>query len=57
MNLLTVKRPKSEKNDPDEKIELYDVLGVMKPTFKIKENDKLLLMGAQEAIDKLINTN
>ncbi len=57
MNLLTIKRPKVEKNDTEEEIKVYEVLGVIKPNFKIKEGDKLLLMGAQEAIDKLINTN
>ncbi len=57
MNLLTIKRPKIKETDTEEEVELYDVLGVIKPSFKIKEGDKLLLMGAQEAIDKLINTN
>ncbi len=57
LNLLTIKRPKIEENNTEEKVELYDVLGVLKPSFKIKAGDKLLLMGSQEAIDKLINTN
>tara|TARA_R110002096_G_scaffold28336_2_gene85870 strand:- start:8125 stop:8820 length:696 start_codon:yes stop_codon:yes gene_type:complete len=57
LNLLTIKRPKIKESDTEEEVKLYDVLGVIEPSFKIKEGDKLLLMGAQEAIDKLINTN
>ena len=57
LNLLTIKRPKIKESDTEEEVKLYVVLGVIEPSFKIKEGDKLLLMGAQEAIDKLINTN
>ncbi|MDX1639241.1 MAG: TrkA C-terminal domain-containing protein, partial [Balneolaceae bacterium] len=58
VNLLTIKRPQKAqfKVADDEKMG-YKVLGVVEPTIRIQENDKLVLMGKQEDIDKLIETN
>lgn len=58
VNLLTIKRPRQI----DIEIEgshkkSFEVMGVIEPTLKIREHDKLVLMGKQEDIDKLLETN
>lgn len=58
VNLLTIKRP----TDGEIAVEgaekkSYEVLGIVEPNAKIREGDKLVLMGKQESIDKLIETN
>lgn len=58
VNLLTIKRP----NELDIEVEgaeqqPVEVLGVIEPDVKIQENDKLVLMGHRDDIDKLLETN
>ncbi len=58
VNLLTIKRPrKSEIEIDGSSKQSFEVLGVIEPSTKIRENDKLVLMGNQEDIDKLLQTN
>ena len=58
VNLLTIKRPKTVDFEVDgaEK-KPFEVLGVVEPGTKIREGDRLVLMGKQEDIDKLLETN
>lgn len=58
VNLLTIKRPKDVDIEVEgsEKKQL-EVLGVIEPDTQIRQNDKLVLMGRQEDIDKLLETN
>ena len=59
VNLLTIKRPKQKKislQDEEEK-ENVEVLGVLKAATKIRSGDRLVVMGSQDNINKLISTN
>jgi len=66
VNLLTIKRPKTrnvenkqngEKERNSDFDGSYEILGILGPKTEIKEFDKLVLMGTQEAIDRLLDTN
>ncbi|MCW9707420.1 potassium channel family protein [Fodinibius salsisoli] len=61
VNLLTIKRPKKQKlsfedDEEQEKVKM-EVLGVLNGQTKIRPNDRLVIMGTQENINKLIETN
>lgn len=58
VNLLTIKRPVPR----DIEIEgvgkdSFEVLGVIEPDVKIRKNDKLVIMGHRDDIEKLLETN
>ncbi len=58
VNLLTIKRPRDgEITVEGSEKKSYEVLGIVEPNAKIRKGDKLVLMGKQESIDKLIETN
>lgn len=58
VNLLTIKRPrKSELELGGEPTEEMEILGVLEPSTKIRPNDRLVVMGRHEDINKLIDTN
>lgn len=58
VNLLTIKRPRKVDIEVEgAKKESFEVLGVIEPDIQIRENDKLVLMGNQENIDKLLEVN
>ena len=56
VNVMTIKRL----SETDKKIglpERYEPLGILEASTKIKEGDRLLLMGKKENVDKLLDTN
>lgn len=66
LNVLTIKRPEEEVDeltpgksefDRTEEDSDYEVLGVLNADTEIKHGDKLLLLGSEEAVDKLLETN
>lgn len=58
VNLLTIKRARKSKVEVQgAQGEEIEILGVLEPTTKIKANDRLVLMGRHEDINKLIDTN
>lgn len=58
VNLLTVKRPKKADIEVEgSEKKSFEVLGIIEPDTKIREGDRLVLMGQQEDIDKLLETN
>ena len=61
MSLITIKRQHKKQNS-DSIYEMdtgfyYDVLGVLDPTTMIRKTDRLIIMGSQESLDKLMSTN
>jgi trk system potassium uptake protein TrkA len=59
VNLLTIKRPGKKEvrlKDQEEK-EKMEVLGVLNGQTKIRRNDRLVIMGSHENINKFIDTN
>lgn len=57
-NLLTIKRPKkSEVELEGAESEEVEILGVLEPSTKIRPDDRLVIMGKHEDINKLIDTN
>ncbi|HMB98983.1 MAG TPA: TrkA family potassium uptake protein [Balneolaceae bacterium] len=56
LNVITIKRLKSnEKSDADEKI--YEVLGIVTGTTRVKKGDHFLLVGSEDNMDKMMETN
>lgn len=56
LNLITIKRL----SETDQKIglpEQYEPIGILKGSTEIKKGDQLLLVGAKEDVDKLLDTN
>ncbi|MDR8391811.1 TrkA family potassium uptake protein [Aliifodinibius sp. S!AR15-10] len=58
VNLLTIKRPIEKLIQVEGATKKsFEVLGVIEPDMKIRKDDKLVLMGKQDDIDKLLNIN
>lgn len=61
MSLITIKRKQQKSEDNtlyySGKDYSYDVLGVLDPLTMIRKTDRLIIMGSQESLDKLIETN
>lgn len=56
LNVITIKRLKSsEKSDADEK--RYEVLGIVTGTTRAKKGDHFLLVGSEDNMDKMMETN
>ncbi|WP_020404793.1 potassium channel family protein [Gracilimonas tropica] len=62
MSLITIKRRKQLQqevhlsNMPEEQYQ-YSVLGVLDPLTMIRKTDRLIIMGTQKSLEKLISTN
>lgn len=54
LNLITIKRVASE---PDSEAKQYEPIGILKGTTKLKKEDRLLLVGDKDDVDKLLETN
>lgn len=59
VNLLTIKRPKKKKValEGKKEKEKMKILGVLKGQTKIRPDDRLVVMGTHDNINKLIDTN
>jgi len=56
LNLITIKRL----SETDQKIGLpkqYEPIGMLKGSTKIKKDDRLLLVGSKDDVDKMLDTN
>lgn len=61
MSLITIKRQKkrSDSNSlyQSEDDYYYEVMGVLDPLTMIRKTDRIIIMGSQESLDKLLETN
>lgn len=61
MSLITIKRQQQKEDTSSlyasEDDIYYKVLGVLDPLTMIRKTDRLIIMGTQEALDKLMDTN
>lgn len=61
MSLITIKRQRKKENPnalyASEDDIYYEVLGVLDPLTMIRKTDRLIIMGTQNALDKLMETN
>ncbi|MTI89411.1 MAG: TrkA family potassium uptake protein [Balneolaceae bacterium] len=62
MSLITIKRQKKREDldhlyQPGGDRYYYEVLGVLDPLTMIRKTDRIVIMGSQESLDKLLDTN
>lgn len=61
MSLITIKRQKKREDSnslyQSDDDYYYEVLGVLDPLTMIRKTDRIVIMGSQESLDKLLETN
>lgn len=57
LNLITIKRSKSKDLDGKTNSNNYEILGVLTGQTKIYKGDKLILVGNEKSIDKILETH
>ncbi|HKJ47279.1 MAG TPA: TrkA family potassium uptake protein [Balneolales bacterium] len=57
VNLITIKRPLIKNGEPLEEVDNYEILGVLHGDTKIMKGDKLVLVGNEKSINKILETH
>lgn len=57
INLITIKRPLTPENERPDIVNNYEILGILTANTKILKGDKLVMVGGEKNINKMLNTN
>ncbi|HKJ33266.1 MAG TPA: TrkA C-terminal domain-containing protein, partial [Balneolales bacterium] len=57
VNLITIKRPIVKNGEPIEEADNYEIMGVLHGDTKILKGDKLVLVGNEKSINKILETH